>query len=91
MLKCADYSITHVETKTEAIDWLAERRFQAIIVDCRVFDCQELHAEAQSFGVPVIPISTHPTAYTITGISAASVKDILATVLKVAPVGLVQR
>jgi DNA-binding NtrC family response regulator len=91
VLKSADYSITHAETKTGAIDWLSRRRFQAMIVDCSVPDGRELQVQGELRGVPVITITTQPNQHTSTGITAASVKELLAAVFKLVPLDWFRR
>ncbi len=67
------------------MDWLNAGHFEAIIVDCAVPECGELKLDAESLGVPVIPITTNRNDYTITGITGANVKAILTAVFKIAP------
>ena len=80
LLKSADYSITHAESRFEALDWLARRRFRAMLLDCSIAEAEELRSEGESCGVPIIPVAT-----TRSGVTAESVKAILGSIFKIAP------
>lgn len=90
MLKCAEYSITYAETKPAAMDWLSRRRFQAIIVESSVPEGHELQAEGESRGIPIIWITVHRNGNTSTGITAESVKALLASVFALVPLDWVK-
>ncbi len=74
----------HADTKTEAMNWLWRRSFGAIIIDGSVPEAEELQAHADAIGVPVITITTERSIYTA-GVTAATVKEVLTTVFKLAP------
>lgn len=84
ILKCAGYSITYAETKTEAVNWMLRRRFRAVILDCWVDEREECQTKANLLAIPVITITTHHPSYTSSCIPV-SVREVLATLFAIAP------
>jgi hypothetical protein len=77
LLKCAEYSVAHAETKLEAMGWLSRRPFGAMIVDCSVPENHDLQTQAELKGVPVIIVARRRNEDTSAGMTVFGVKKLL--------------
>ena len=89
-LKSAGCLVTHAQTKTEAMRWLARPGFEAMIVDCSVSGSYELQAQAELRGIPVLVIARQRNETAGTGIATDSVKKLLAALCAISPLASVK-
>ncbi len=91
LLECAEYSVTWAQTKADAVDWLGRRRFAVAVLDSCVPEPQQLGAEIQLHGIPIVPMCTSATERTRTGITGDAIKSLLTALFTVAPLSWMKR